>query len=299
MLRNNGGMHLETLLNRHSGPLTAGDRRIVEELMASGTGAAFLSSHDLARRTGLHPSSIVRFARKLGYGGFPDLQEALRANLQAGPTAAGEPPAPVRMRQRIGSLEGKATLARLVESEVEALLRLPDQINEDRLEQAARALIGAHRITVFGQGHGSILADFLGLRLRRSGYQAEAIAHLDWQAADRLAQLGPSDLVAAFVLRRAPAGLSGLMRHVASRGARLLLIGDLAAMGLPQGAPQSEPRPEPIVLAASRGSVGESQSVILPLTIVNALILAISRLDAGRTLTALDQREEAKSRFAG
>jgi hypothetical protein len=52
---------------------------------------------------------------------------------------------------------------------------------------AAQRLIDARRIALFGIGHCAILADFLALRLQRSGYDAHALQDLDWQAVDRLA----------------------------------------------------------------------------------------------------------------
>ena len=85
-------------------------------------------------------------------------------------------------------------------------------------------------------------------------------------------------VVCAF--RRPVDRLELICKHAEARGATTILISDLTGLNV-------RPRPA-VLLAASRGPEGESQSLTVPMAICNALILELSRLDGGRSLQALE-----------
>src|SRR4051812_47502364 len=58
--------------------LTPTQRRIAQCLLERGTGAAYLSSGELAGLAGVSQPSVTRFAMALGYDGYPALRRALR-----------------------------------------------------------------------------------------------------------------------------------------------------------------------------------------------------------------------------
>ncbi|MGB5629939.1 MAG: hypothetical protein WBM57_11265, partial [Woeseiaceae bacterium] len=64
-----------------SGDLTPTQRRIAEAALADPTLLAFGTVSDLADRVGTSRPSIVRFATKLGFDGYTDLQQHVRSDL--------------------------------------------------------------------------------------------------------------------------------------------------------------------------------------------------------------------------
>ena len=64
-----------------SDDLTPTERRIAEAVVAEPTLLAFGTVSDLAEQVGTSRPSIVRFARKLGFDGYPALQETARDGL--------------------------------------------------------------------------------------------------------------------------------------------------------------------------------------------------------------------------
>ena len=61
--------------------LTPTERRIAEAVVADPTLLAFGTVSDLALEVGTSRPSIVRFATKLGFDGYPELQEHIRRDL--------------------------------------------------------------------------------------------------------------------------------------------------------------------------------------------------------------------------
>lgn len=278
-------MKLEDLIEQFDGKLTAVDRKLADVLVQAGPESAFLSAHEVSRRASVHPSGAVRFARKLGYDGYQDFQADLRDAALAGSSAVS------RMKGQLETLSDGNTLTRVIEAEIRALTALSEQVAPQRLEDLARAVVKARRIGVFGIGHSAILSDLLALRLRRSGYDARQLHSLDWQAIDVLADFEPGDLLIAIVLRRTSNRFKELAAFLADRGIRLATLGDLGALAVRS--------PEALILSASRGDGEASRSVVIPLTLINALILEVSRLDEGRSIAALERREETRQQFKG
>ena len=57
---------------------SASQKRIADFIVKNFPNVATFSSHKLAEKTGVSPSTIVRFAHQLGYEGYPDFLKALQ-----------------------------------------------------------------------------------------------------------------------------------------------------------------------------------------------------------------------------
>ncbi|MCZ6482460.1 MAG: MurR/RpiR family transcriptional regulator, partial [Alphaproteobacteria bacterium] len=145
------------------------------------------------------------------------------------------------------------------------------------------------RIVLYGRGHSTALVDLMGRRLRRSGLNTIQITHVGWETGEKLIDVGRGDVFLAFAFRWPHKGLSKLLEHAGNVGATSILISDLIG-------PTIRPVPD-IVLAASRGSLGESQSLTVPMAICNAIILVIAQLDGGKSVESLARLAEIRQHF--
>ncbi|MCW5606150.1 MAG: MurR/RpiR family transcriptional regulator, partial [Burkholderiales bacterium] len=123
--------------------LTEADRRLTDALLAHPRETVFLSANEIAGRAGVNPATAVRYARKLGFDGYP----ALRARLQQDLFGASE--AAERMRQRIRRLGRGSVLKVFIENEIGNLSRLPEQVSDAQLRAAARAVMRAQQTFLF------------------------------------------------------------------------------------------------------------------------------------------------------
>ena len=74
-------MSLQDLIAQVSERLTPTERRIAQLVLENPTLLAFGTVSDLADRADTSRPSIVRFATKLGFDGYTDLQSWIRAEL--------------------------------------------------------------------------------------------------------------------------------------------------------------------------------------------------------------------------
>jgi len=255
--------------------LTDTDRRLIDTLLAHPRETPFLSANEVAQRARVNPATAVRFARKLGFDGYP----ALRARLQQ--ELFGESEAADRMRQRIRRLGRGSVLKTFIEGEIRNLSRLPEQVADRDIMAAARAVARAGQTFLFAVGHAVALAHLLEARLGRAGYRTQILKHVPRDLATQLLQASSGDAFILFALNTQHPLLPRVVAQARAARARTILITDITG-------PVAGPRPD-VTLAASRGAVGEPRSLTVPMTLCNTLVLHLSRLDQGRTLRNLER----------
>lgn len=266
-------MTLRERLEHQRRRATATDRRLIDALLADPREAAFLSANALARRAAVHPASAVRFARKMGFEGYPPFRADLQRELFDASQAAE------RMRARMAHVGKGSVLAAFIESEVAALTRLPDQVSDATLAAGARHLVRAEQIYLFAVGHAAALAYLLETRLQRLGCRTQTLKPVARDMAAQLLQARPNDAYVLFALNDVHPLVKRIVEHARSAGARTVLVSDLPRLTL---------RPAPdLMLAAERGPEGAPRSLAVPMTLCNALVLHVSKQRATRALANL------------
>ncbi|MBY5973767.1 MurR/RpiR family transcriptional regulator [Ferrimonas balearica] len=270
---------LGDLISRHSAKLTEADTRLLDVMVRDPIRAAMENGKEVSFRAGVHPASAVRLARRLGFKGYPEFRAFLQSNLVEG---QGEFEAPgARIAARLARAEEGQLLSTVLDSEIGALEGLRASLTDAGIRAFSEALLGARRIFVFGTSHGAALSHLVAMRLRRSGYDAVDLGAEQARIWEQLAFLDAGDVVWLISLRKTGDKMHALRALAAERDAKVLALRD------PRGAP-FEPAPE-AEICASRGGAGESQSLVVPMTIANTVILDLASIDEGRTMRALER----------
>lgn len=278
-------MHLRQMVEDYSGVLSPSEQTVIREVLRNPAEAAFLSAAELAERSGVHAATVVRLAQKLGYEGYPEMRSSLAAEVVS---QQAQGPAE-RVRRSLERTPKGDVLSSLIESEFESLSLLRQHVSQEQLEGAAKLLHNAEQIYLFGSGHSMALVELLDRRLRRSGHQTVDLRFQGRELAERLLTLSKKDVVLAFALRNKPKGLSTLLNYAHGVGAPTVLVADV--MG-----PLVRPQPS-LLLSAPRGDESGFQTLTVPMTIVNALVLTLAQRDEGRSIEALNHLDGLIAQF--
>lgn len=270
---------LHDLVSRNSARLTAADGRLLEVLMRDPVRAALDNGSVVSSRAGVHPASAVRLARRLGFAGYPEFQGFIQASLLEGDEDFESPAA--RMAARLARADGEGLLASVLDSEIAALDQVRKTISDANIRSFSECLRGSRRIFVLGRGHSSTLAALIALRLNRSGYPATDLGSQMQQLPEALAGMGEGDVLWLLAFRKTAPLIQEVRTVAAARGAKTLALTDLRAARI-------DPAPDHQI-AVSRGAAGESQSLVVPMTIANAVILDLAAIDGGRSIRALEE----------
>ena len=150
---------------------------LADFLLDSYSRAAFLNATELAHALDLDPATVVRFAQRLDYAGYPELQREIRQRVEQEQWAQHPPEA---------DTPAAAAEAALVELE-QALAYTRRSFPQEAAEAWIRALDQAERVVLMAEGLASSPALSLARWLESAGYTV----HLTGES--------PSDLASALV----------------------------------------------------------------------------------------------------
>jgi len=276
-------LSLTSIIGNTEVRLTESDRKLVAVILANPTEVSYLSTTDIAERVNVHPATVVRLAKKLGFSGYPELRAYLQADIISNTKPAE------RVRESLAPLENGAILSGLIDQEIETLRAIDHRNLQPEITRAAHTIIAAEHVFIFGQGNSTTLVELINRRLRRDGYHNTILGHQDRELAERILPMGPKDVLLAFGFHSVPRGLSTCLHHAREVSAKSILICDTVG-------PLVRPEPD-IHLMANRGSRSEFLTLAVPMAICNALVLTISSLDKGTSIGTLERLVELTRRF--
>lgn len=211
--------------------LAQNDRKLADFLLHNAEQARHLSSQNLAQLAGVSQSSVVKFAQKMGYKGFPALKLALSETL-----AQPQTELIITVHNQILSSDSLKTVGEKLLAEKQAALRATLDINsEQRLNTALDMLRSARRVVLVGLGASGLVAKDLAFKLLKIGVMALAEADMHVQLATVQA-LSQEDLLLAisFSGERREVNLAAEEARIA--GARVLALTSFSPNGLQQRA---------------------------------------------------------------
>jgi DNA-binding MurR/RpiR family transcriptional regulator len=265
-------MRFKAIVEQHFGDFTEADEGLIQQVLANPQEAAFLTAAELASRAGVHESTAVRLAQKLGFRGYRDLKQQLQDELMDTVDSVE------RIHRRLTSTD---ILPSLVADEIAALQEMLHTVTQEGLDQAAKILIAAERVFLFARGHATSLLEYTDRRLRRSGFRTIDLRGRGRELAEQVLTLNKKDAILAFAMRKKQPGLESLLDHARQVKATSVVISD--SLG-----PLIRPKPTQL-LWARRGVEGQFQSHSVSMTICSALVLTIAVHDGGRTFQSLDR----------
>lgn len=270
---------LGDLISRNSSRLTEADTRLLDVMIKDPLRAAMEHGKDVSFRAGVHPASAVRLARRLGFKGYPEFRGFLQANLLEGGDDFESPAA--RMAARLVRAEEGGVLASVLDSEIAALDNVRNSVSDEEIRSFSLSIRDCRRVFVFGRGHSAALSSLISLRLNRSGYDSVDLGSQMHQLPEALASLSTDDVLWILAFRRASPLVHEVRNVAAGRGAKTLALTDIHAARM-------DPPPDHRI-CISRGEPGESQSLVVPMTVANAVILDLAAIDDGRSIRALQE----------
>jgi DNA-binding MurR/RpiR family transcriptional regulator len=198
--------------------------QVAEYAVAHPDEIAFGTAASVAEAAAVQPSTLVRFAKALGYEGFSDLQSVFRHRLRERWPDYGERLASLRAEEAAHGAAG--LLARFSESAALSLSKLRETLSAADLERAADVLAAADTIHLLGLRRAFPVAAYLAYAMGKLGLRSTVADHIGGFAAEQLAGARPGDaLIAVSFTPYTPATIE-LANAVAGRGVPVIAITD-------------------------------------------------------------------------
>ena len=239
-----------------------GQKQIARFILEHYDKAAFMTASRLGVTVGVSESTVVRFATELGYDGYPHLQRALQEMIRNKLTSVQ------RMEVAGDRMGGRDVLQTVLHADTDMIRVTLDEIDRDAFQGAVDALMGAKRIYILGVLSSSALASFLGFYFNLL-FENVTLVHTNSvsEIFEQVLRVGPGDVLFGISFPRYSKRTLSAMKYARDRGARVIALTDSQLSPLARVADH--------VLLARSDMASFVDSLVAPLSVINALIVAV------------------------
>lgn len=252
------------IIQEKQNTFSKGQKQISSFILAHYDKAAYMTAAKLGALVGVSESTVVRFANELGFAGYPELQHSLQEMIRSKLTTIQR----IEItNDRIGESD---LLEKVLNSDIEKIKHTLDEIDRTSFENAVDDLIGAQMIYIIGMRSSSSLASFMyhylnlvfpHVRLVRTTSGSEIF--------EQLLRINDKDVIIGISFPRYSKRIINALGYAKKQGAKVISITDSAASPIAANADD--------LLLAKSDMASFVDSLVAPLSIINALIVAIGR----------------------
>ena len=252
-----------SILQEKSSTFSKGQRRIAQYIIQSYDKAAFMTANRLGKTVGVSESTVVRFAVDLGFDGYPSMQKAMQEMVLNRLTSVQ------RIEVANDRLGDQDAISMVVRSDMEKLRQTEETIDRAEFTAAVNAILKAKRVYILGVRSVAPLANFLGYYLNYMFNNVHVVSGFSaGEMFEKIVSVNSDDVVIAFSFPRYSSSTTKGAQYCRSAGATVIGFTDSKLSPLGQCCDH--------VLIAKSDMVSLVDSLVAPLSIVNALIVAIA-----------------------
>ena len=270
---------LSSRINEVYGKLSKGHKLLAAYITDNYDRAAFLTASKLGEAVGVSESTVVRFATHLGYKGYPEFQDALQDQVR------GKLDSMQRMEVTYGRIGQSKILEAVLKGDEEKIHSTLEKMDQNAFELAVDTILQAKNIYVIGLRSCAPLASFLAFYLTM---MFENVHLLQTNSAneifEQMLRIGKEDVMIGISFPRYSMRTLKAMEFANNRSAKVITITDSVH--------------SPMNLYSSCNLIAKSDmasivdSLVAPLSIINALIVALCMKKQGEVVNTLEMLED-------
>ena len=252
-----------SLLKDNMPEFSKGQKRIAQYILESYDKAAFMTANRLAQNVGVSESTVVRFAVDLGFDGYPSMQKAMQEMVLNRLTSVQ------RIEVANNRLGDQDIVSMVLHSDMEKLRKTSEILDREEFNAAVNAIIKAKRVYILGVRSVEPLANFLGYYLNYMFNNVHIVSGFGTvEMFEKIVGVNSEDVVIAFSFPRYSSTATKGAQYCRSAGATVIGITDNRLSPLGSNSDH--------VLIAKSDMVSLVDSLVAPLSVINALIVAIA-----------------------
>ena len=241
-----------------------GQKRIAGYILANYDKAAFMTASRLGKTVGVSESTVVRFAVELGFDGYPSMQRTLQELVRNKLTSVQRIEV---ANDRIGNQDVVSTV---LQADIDTLRKTSETLDRREMNESVELILQAKRIYIIGVRSSTAIADFLNFYFRNIFENVSLVSSTSTsEMFEQMLRVGKGDVVIGISLPRYSSRTVKTMQYAKDCGAATIAITDKP--DAPAGKLADH------VLVAKSDMVSIVDSLVAPMSVVNALIVAVSR----------------------
>ena len=270
---------LRSRINESYGKLSKGQKRLAAYITDNYDKAVFLTAAKLGEIVGVSESTVVRFAMHLGYKGYPEFQNALEELVKNKLNSMQ------RMELAYGRITQSKILDTVMQSDMERLHATLAKIDENVFDLAVETILNAKHIYVIGIRSCAALASFFAFYLNLIFDNVHLIQTNSLsEIFEQMVRIGKDDVIIGISFPRYCMRTLKAMEFANNRNAKVITLTDSVH--------------SPMNLYSSCNLIADSDmssivdSLVAPLSVINALIVALCMKKQTKVAKTLEMLED-------
>lgn len=243
--------------------LSKGHKKLVAYITENYDKAAFMTASKLGEKVGVSESTVVRFATEMGFKGYPELQKELQQMIKSKLTAVQ------RMEVSSTLIGEQDAIKKVLNGDIELIRDTLEHISTVEFTKAVETISNARKIYILGVRSSAALASFLYFYLNPV---FENVVLIDTSSGsemfEQMFRISEDDVCVAISFPRYSKQTINALRFINDRGTKIIAITDSADSPIAEYADN--------ILVAKSDMVSVVDSLVAPLSLINALIVAVT-----------------------
>ena len=259
--------------------LSKGQKRLADYVRQNYDKAVFLTAARLGEIVGVSESTVVRFATQLGYKGYPGFQKALEELVRNKLNSIQ------RMEVTYGRISQSEILETVLHSDIEKIKQTLSAIDHKAFNLAIDTILGAEKIYVIGIRSCAPLASFLSFYLNLVCQDVTAVTtNSSSEIFEQLIRINEKDVIIGISFPRYSMRTLKALEFASNRKAKVITLTDSVH--------------SPMNLYSSCNLIARSDmasivdSLVAPLSVINALIVALCMKKQDEVVSTLETLEK-------
>jgi len=259
--------------------LSKGQRKIAATVLEEYDKAAYLTAARLGELVGVSESTVVRFAYMLGYDGYSEFQHGVQELVRTKLT----PNQRIEItNQRIG---GSDILECVMESDVSKIRYTLERLNRETFDKTVDAILSAKTVYVAGARSTEHLARLFSYNLALIFDNVRFITPTSSaEVFEQMFSIDKDDTLIAFSFPRYSSKILNAAKYARECEATVVGFTDAETSPLSQYAS--------LLICAQSDMASYMDSLVAPLSIVNAIIVAITKKRGGAIVERFNRLEK-------
>ncbi len=242
--------------------LSKGHKKIAQYILDRYDKAAFMTASKLGAIVGVSESTVVRFATELGYDGYPELQRALKEYTSNKLTAVQ------RIDVMNDQLQDEDVYDRILNMDIDKIKKTLEQSSKKEFYATVDTLVKAKNIYIIGARSAAVLARFAAFYFNMM-FESVKLIHTTSTSEmfEQILNIGGDDIMIGISFPRYSKHTVKAFRYAKNNGAKVIAITDSMISPLAEYADN--------ILIARSDMASFADSLVAPLSVINALIVAV------------------------
>ena len=278
-MNSNNTNELLSKINEKYAKLSKGQKLLAEYIAENYDKAVFLTAAKLGKTVGVSESTVVRFATQLGYDGYPGFQKALEELVRNKLNSIQ------CMEVAYGRIAQSEILETVLQSDIEKIKMTLAGIEQDAFDLAVETMLHAKRIYIVGIRSCAPLASFLGFYLNLIFDNVTLVnTNSASEIFEQLIRISEDDVIIGISFPRYSMRTLKALEFASNRKAKVITLTDSVH--------------SPMNLYSSCNLIARSDmasivdSLVAPLSVVNALVVALCMKKQTEVISTLGTLEE-------